>query len=37
MRDATDAVTRALAGRIGALQAVGRARLESVLLTIREN
>lgn len=36
MRDATDAVTRALAGRIGALQAVGRARLESVLLTIRE-
>ncbi|WDM67753.1 bacteriophytochrome BphP [Xanthomonas cucurbitae] len=36
MRDATDAVTRALAGRIGALQAVARARLESVLLTIRE-
>ncbi|MCC8555893.1 bacteriophytochrome BphP [Xanthomonas hortorum] len=36
MRDATDAVTRALAGRIGALQAVERARMESVLLTVRE-
>ncbi|WP_115552326.1 bacteriophytochrome BphP [Xanthomonas arboricola] len=36
MRDATDAVTRALAGRIGALQAVSRAHLESVLLTVRE-
>ncbi|WOB26377.1 MULTISPECIES: bacteriophytochrome BphP [Xanthomonas] len=36
MRDVTDAITRALAGRIGALQAVARARLESVLLTIRE-
>ncbi|PKV10585.1 bacteriophytochrome BphP [Xanthomonas prunicola] len=36
MRDATDAVTRALSGRIGALQAVERARMESVLLTVRE-
>ncbi|MFA0924363.1 bacteriophytochrome BphP [Xanthomonas fragariae] len=36
MREATDAVTRSLAGRIGALQAVARARMESVLLTIRE-
>jgi len=36
MRETTDAVTRALAGRIGALQAVARARMESVLLTIRE-
>ncbi|CAE6853602.1 bacteriophytochrome BphP [Xanthomonas arboricola pv. corylina] len=36
MRDATDAVTRALAGRIGGLQAVARAHMESVLLTVRE-
>ncbi|MEA9709063.1 bacteriophytochrome BphP [Xanthomonas campestris pv. campestris] len=36
MRDVTDAVARTLAGRIGALQAVARARLESVLLTVRE-
>ncbi|KAB7766700.1 bacteriophytochrome BphP [Xanthomonas maliensis] len=36
MRDVADTVTRALAGRIGALQAVARARLESVLLTVRE-
>ncbi|MEE7546110.1 GAF domain-containing protein [Xanthomonas sp. Kuri4-1] len=36
MRDVTDAVTRALGGRIGALQAVHRARMESVLLTVRE-
>ncbi|MFT4246884.1 MAG: bacteriophytochrome BphP [Pseudomonas sp.] len=36
MRDATDAITRALGGRVGALQAVSRSRLESVLLTVRE-
>ncbi|ELQ10868.1 bacteriophytochrome BphP [Xanthomonas translucens] len=36
MRDVTDAVSRALAGRIGALTAVARARVESVLLTVRE-
>jgi len=36
MRDVTDALSRALAGRIGALTAVARARIESVLLTVRE-
>ncbi|MBN6152772.1 GAF domain-containing protein [Xanthomonas sp. AmX2] len=36
MRDVADTVSRALAGRIGALTAVARARLESVLLTVRE-
>jgi len=36
MRDVTDAVSRALAGRIGALTAVSRARVETVLLTVRE-
>ncbi|MFC6839986.1 bacteriophytochrome BphP [Xanthomonas theicola] len=36
MRDVADAVGRALAGRIGALAAVARARIESVLLTVRE-
>ncbi|WP_045770776.1 bacteriophytochrome BphP [Xanthomonas albilineans] len=36
MRDVADAVSRALAGRIGALTAVARARTESMLLTLRE-
>jgi len=36
MRDVADALSRGLAGRIGALQAVERARTESVLLTVRE-
>jgi len=36
MRDATDALARALGGRIGALQAVARAHAESLLLTVRE-
>jgi light-regulated signal transduction histidine kinase (bacteriophytochrome) len=36
MRDVTDAVSRGLAGRIGALTAVARTRIESVLLTVRE-
>jgi light-regulated signal transduction histidine kinase (bacteriophytochrome) len=36
MRDVADALTRALAGRIGGLQAVERARNETALLTVRE-
>ncbi len=36
MRDVADALTRGLAARIGALQAVERARTESALLTVRE-
>ncbi|RZZ89844.1 bacteriophytochrome BphP [Pseudoxanthomonas winnipegensis] len=36
MRDVADALTRGLAARIGALQAVERARTEAVLLTVRE-
>jgi len=36
MRDVADALTRGLAARIGALQAIERARTESVLLTVRE-
>lgn len=36
MRDVADALTRGLAARIGGLQAVERARAESVLLTVRE-
>ncbi|MET0288076.1 MAG: GAF domain-containing protein, partial [Pseudoxanthomonas sp.] len=36
MRDVADALTRALAGRIGGLQAVDRARNETALLTVRE-
>ena len=36
MRDFADALTRALAGRIGGLQAVERARNETALLTVRE-
>ncbi|WP_295921176.1 bacteriophytochrome BphP [uncultured Xanthomonas sp.] len=36
MRDVADALSRALAGRIGAITAVARARTESVLLTVRE-
>lgn len=36
MREAADALSRGLAGRIGALQAMERARSELVLLTVRE-
>lgn len=36
MREVTDAVTRGLSGRIGALQAVVRAHTEATLLTVRE-
>ncbi|MET1022969.1 MAG: bacteriophytochrome BphP [Pseudoxanthomonas sp.] len=36
MRDVADALTRGLSARIGALQAVERARTESVLMTVRE-